>query len=104
MVRHSDGSEAWVIPAGDSSAIFEFLDRALDGSNPETAGHATNVTAEPLLANFIGARPMGPSRWRSLHRHLYWQISNRFWDLVTASPATRQPPAWLTPTAPASTP
>ncbi len=42
-----DGSDEWMMPVGGSSVHLRFLTAFWSGSNPETAGLATLLTAEP---------------------------------------------------------
>jgi hypothetical protein len=43
-----DGSDAWELPGGSSFLHLKFWTAVWGGSNPEAAGWATNLTAEPL--------------------------------------------------------
>jgi hypothetical protein len=45
-----DGGDAWQLPAGGINVHLEFWTTFWGGSNPETAGFATNLTAPPLTA------------------------------------------------------
>ena len=45
-----DGGDVWQIPAGGMNAHLEFWTTFWGGSNPETTGFATNLTAPPLAA------------------------------------------------------
>lgn len=45
-----NGSNPWQMPVGGSSIILRFQTTSLGGSNPESAGEATFLTAEPLPA------------------------------------------------------
>ncbi len=45
-----DGSDAWVMPDGSSFRHLKFWTAMWGGSNPETAGWATNLTKSPLTA------------------------------------------------------
>ncbi len=76
-----DGSDAWQMPAGDSSVNLTFLTEFWTGSNPETAGEATNVTVEPLLADFTGSPTNGTEPLSVTFTDAsIGSISNRFWD------------------------
>jgi len=45
-----DGSDLWVMPEGDTFVHLKFWTAFWGGSNPETAGWATNLVVEPLSA------------------------------------------------------
>jgi PKD repeat protein len=76
-----DGSDVWEMPAGGTSVDLRFWTAFWDGSNPETAGQATNLTVEPLLANFTGSPTSGTEPLSVTFTDTSTgTISNRFWD------------------------
>ncbi len=76
-----DGSGAWEMPAGGSDVELDFFTAYWGGSNPEAAGQATNLTAEPLLASFTAGPTNGVAPLAVTFTDTSTgTISNRFWN------------------------
>ena len=76
-----DGSDAWQIPASDSSAYLIFWTVSYQGSNPDAAGQATFLATVPLLALFTGNPTSGLEPLAVTFTDTSTgTISNRFWD------------------------
>jgi len=76
-----DGSDAWQIPASDSSAHLIFWTALFGGSNPDAAGQATRFASVPLVASFIASPTYGTAPLAVTFTDTSTgTITNRFWD------------------------
>ena len=81
-----DGSDAWQMPASDSSAYLIFWTTLVGGSNPESAGLATRFTAVSLSAGFTASPTNGVAPLAVAFTDTSTgTISNRFWDFGDGS-------------------
>jgi PKD repeat protein/lysophospholipase L1-like esterase len=76
-----DGSAVWMTPASGLSAYLNFWTISRGGSNPESAGFATNSASVPLMASFIASPTYGLAPLAVTFTDTSTgTITNWFWD------------------------
>jgi T5SS/PEP-CTERM-associated repeat protein len=77
-----NGGDAWQMPAGNSTVYLTFWTTSyIEGSLPDTAGQATNLTGETLAASFTGSPTNGTEPLSVTFTDTSTgTISNRFWN------------------------
>ncbi|MGD0650215.1 MAG: fibronectin type III domain-containing protein [Verrucomicrobiia bacterium] len=81
-----DGGDAWKMPGGGGTLTLLFLTAYWGGSNPETAGQAALLTAEPLAAGFSASPTNGVAPLAVTFTDTSTgTITNRHWDFGDSS-------------------